>query len=179
MPAPRFEAGISISELARILGVERETVMKRLKHLGDGATLEQIIGALCDSGSIEETRKRKLKAEASVKELELRQKQGELIPRSDVLAGLVAYFRHFRNEIAVLLPRRVANRLIGKKTEAEIISELNREIDRIFDDVRNRTDIFASAQDGNSAAQSDGFGLGGTKPNPEPRQLRRARPLAK
>jgi len=54
---PKYQE-LSISELARAMGVDGRTVAKRLAKVGSNPTLEELIGALITSEGIEEARRR-------------------------------------------------------------------------------------------------------------------------
>lgn len=161
MAESKFEQ-VSISELARILGVDRRTIAKRLKALGEEATLEEIIGALLSSEGIEEARRRKVMAEAEFRELKLKQEQGGLIAKSAVVQALVRVLGWYRMEVAIHLPGRIAGKLVGK-TEREIATILTQELGRIFDAGRDHAAIFGSNAGSVSARRTERVRVGRPK----------------
>lgn len=135
---------ISISRLAAALKVDRRTVAKRLEHLGDEATLEQVIAALVTSEGIEEARRRKTQAEAKRVELKLQQEQGELVAKREVEKELIAIFKALYNQCVVVVPQRVAERCVGKGI-TEVQTAIQREYGATFDQLRNDWRYFSSS----------------------------------
>lgn len=134
---------ISISRLATALKVDRRTVSKRLEHLGDEATLEQVIAALTTSEGIEEARRRKTMADAQRVEIRLKQEQGELVKRLEVSKTLTEFFKGLYRECTITAPQRIAERCEGKPA-AKIREIIREEYAGIFNKLRGDWTAFSN-----------------------------------
>ncbi len=140
---PKYQE-LSISELARAMGVDRRTVAKRLAKVGSNPTLEELIGALITSEGIEESRRRKVMADAQRVELRLKQEQGELVRKLEVSKTLTEFFKGLYRECAITAPQRIAERCEGKPA-AEIREIIRGEYSSIFEKLRGDWTAFSDS----------------------------------
>lgn len=135
---------LSISQLAKALKIDRRTVSKRVEHLGDEATIEEIIAALVTSEGIEEARRRKVMADAQRVELRLKQEQGELVRKLEVSKTLTEFFKGLYRECTITAPQRIAERCEGKPA-AEIREIIREEYAGIFTKLRGDWTAFSGS----------------------------------
>jgi hypothetical protein len=137
----------SLSELAKVTTLDRATVAKRLDGV---AHLEGAKGAkmyaLCDalpaliageSSEMDEAKLRKMQAEAAMKEMELQREQGLVVEVKEVKSYALDLFKRLHNRIGTRFPREIAAQLYKAESPAQITEVLQRELGRIFNDLRS------------------------------------------
>lgn len=137
----------SISKLAEHFVLDRATVRRRLKDVQPvRATAREKLYRLAeaeeainteDEAGYEAARTRKVAAEAARLELKLAQERGELLPTADVREYALKLFKAMQNRVGVRFPREVAPALYKAESEAQITEILQREIARIFNELRS------------------------------------------
>lgn len=137
----------SISQLAKLCGLDRATVTKRLAEVEvtDGAkgaktyALAVALPALIsgESTEMDEAKLRKMQAEAGMRELDLERERGEVVPAKEVADYTLRLFRGMHNRVAVQFPRRIAGQLYKAESAAQITEILQRELGRDFNDLRS------------------------------------------
>ena len=146
---------VSISELARALGIDRRTVVKRLEPLGSEATLEEIIAALITSNGIEESRRLKIEAEAKRLQLKLQAEQGRLLPKEKVILELVRVFKSLHDHFFLVQPREIAQ-LVAGKSEKETVKLIREYNATFFKRIRSDyTSLFGSLDAGDTGSGVD------------------------
>jgi Protein of unknown function (DUF1441) len=141
------DTSLSISELAKLCGLDRATVTKRLASVpsSPGAKsaklylLSEALPALIkgESSEMEEAKLRKMQAEAHLKELEFRREQEEVVEVKEVLNYTLQLFKGMHNRVGVRFPREIAQQLYKAESPAQITEVLQREIGRIFNELRS------------------------------------------
>lgn len=137
----------SISELSELTTLDRATVRKRLKDVeAEGGaknaktySLEAALPALIAGASAEmdEAKLRKTKAEADMREHDLSVARGEYLPVRDVRDYALRLFKGLHTRVVVLYPREGAPQLAKAGSADEIEGALRRDLERVFNDVRN------------------------------------------
>lgn len=137
----------SISALARLTKRDRATVVKCLKDVKPVEeraretlyALHEAVPAIVAGASAEmdEAKLKKTKAEAALRELDLKREQGEVVPVKDVRNYAQALFRGLQQRFAVRLPRDVARQLYKAESPAQITEVLQREAGRVFNELRD------------------------------------------
>jgi DNA-binding transcriptional MocR family regulator len=136
----------SISQLAKVTGLDRATVTKRLGDIevtggAKGAKTYSLADALPaliagESTEMDEAKLRKVQAEAELKELEVEQERGELLPVKEVRDYLQDLFKRLQQRTVVQMPVAIASQLYKAESPAQISDTLQRELGRIFNDLR-------------------------------------------
>ncbi len=142
----------SISQLAKLSGLDRATVTKRLAEVEsqDGpknAKLYALAAALPalisgESTEMEEAKLRRAQAEAELKTLDLERERGEVAPVKDVREYALKLVKGLHGRLAVQFPREIAQQLYKAESPAQITEILRRELGRIFNDLRTNHQRF-------------------------------------
>lgn len=137
----------SISELATLTGLDRRTVAKRLKEVpagegSKGAKLYALADALPvliagESSEMDEAKLRKTQADANLRELEFRREQGEVVEVKEVMNYTLNLFKGVHNRVAVRFPREIAQTVYKADSAAQMTEILQRELGRIFNELRD------------------------------------------
>lgn len=137
----------SISALAKLTTLDRATVARRLEgvaHAGGpkGAKTYALADALPsliagESSEMDEAKLRKMQAEAELKEIEVKQEMAELLPAKEVRDYALRLFKSMHNRVAVRFPREIAQQLYKAESAPQITEVLQRELGRIFNDLRS------------------------------------------
>lgn len=137
----------SISALARLTKRDRATVVKCLKDVKPVEeraketlyALHEAVPAIVAGASAEmdEAKLKKAKADAHLRELELKREQGEVVEVKEVRAYAQALFRGLQQRMAVRLPRDIAPQLYKADSAAQITEVLQREAGRVFNELRD------------------------------------------
>lgn len=137
----------SMSELSDLTTLDRATVRKRLKDIEaqGGAqnaktyTLEVALPALIAGASAEmdEARLRKVKADAELKELDVKREQGEVVEVREVRGYAQALVQGLHQRVAVRMPGEIAPQLYKAESSAQITEILQHELGRIFNELRD------------------------------------------
>lgn len=137
----------SISQLANLSGLDRATVTKRLadvtfekgeknaKSYALAAALPALIAG--ESTEMDEAKLRKMQAEAGIRELDLERERGEVVSTAEVSDYTLRLFKGVQNRIGVRFPREIAQQLYKAESAAQITEILQRELGRIFNDLRD------------------------------------------
>lgn len=145
------EKGYSMSELARMMGVDRRTLASRLEggaplksaarekryRLSDavqGFIAQPLQGQ--EAAGLSEARGRKLGAEAELAELKLGRESGELVKARNVATRVINIFRAWRLRLAVQLPREISQQLYRAESAEHVADILRREVDRMLNEFR-------------------------------------------
>lgn len=137
----------SISELSELTTLDRATVRKRLKEVEaqGGAknaktySLEVALPALIAGASAEmdEAKLRKTKAEADQREHDLSVARGEYVSVREMRDHALRFFKGLHTKLAGEYPREAAPRLAKAGSADEIEGALRRDLERVFNDVRD------------------------------------------
>lgn len=137
----------SISQLATLSGLDRATVTKRLADVPfqGGAknaktySLEAALPALIsgESTEMDEAKLRKMQAEAGMRELDLERERGEVVSTAEVSDYTLRLFKGVQNRIGLRFPREISQQLYKAESAAQITEILQRELGRIFNDLRD------------------------------------------
>lgn len=137
----------SISALHRMSGLDRATIVKCLKDVEPvEKRARETLYALPDAfralirgvdAELDEAKLRKAKADAAMKELDLKREQGEVVSVKEVRNYAQALFRGLHQRMAVRLPRDVSAQLYKAESAAQITDVLQREVGRIFNELRD------------------------------------------
>lgn len=136
----------SISQLAKLCGLDRATVKKRLDGVESqpGAknaklyTLEVAVPALINNDDEHDREKlRKTTAEADKLELQLQRERGEVLPVKEVRDYLQDLFKRLQQRTVVQMPRDIAQQLYKAESAGQINDILQRELGRIFNELRS------------------------------------------
>ena len=146
------EEGYSVDALTKIMGVNRRTLVARLKGTtpvksgaGKGKLyrLSDAVQGFIDqplrgreAESLAAVRARKFEAETGLAELKLQRGRGELVDRREVAADYTGLIRHFYNLFTVTVPQRLGPRLRAAKTAREAEEVLRVELEREFQEYR-------------------------------------------
>lgn len=145
---------VSISQLAQLTALDRATVAKRLdaadipsakglkgaKTYGLAAALPALIAG--ERTEMDEAKLRKVRAEADTKELELERERGEVLSVREVRDYLQDLFKRLQQRTAVQMPRDISAQLYKAESAAQITDTLQRELGRIFNDLRSNHQSF-------------------------------------
>jgi phage terminase Nu1 subunit (DNA packaging protein) len=136
----------SISQLAELTMLDRATVRKYLDgvpHQGGAKnaktyTLKAALPALVTgrNAEMDEAKLKKAQADATLRELELKREQGEVVELKEVRNYAQALFKGVQQRTAVQMARDVAPQLYKADSPAQITEILQRELGRIFNDLR-------------------------------------------
>lgn len=137
----------SISELARFTALDRATVTKRLDGVectegARGAKTYSLYAALPaliagERTEMDAAKLRKMQAEADLKELDYQRERSEVVPTKEVGDYALRLFKAMHNRIAVQFPRSIAAQLFKAESAPHITETLQRELGRIFNDLRD------------------------------------------
>ncbi|MCA1567247.1 MAG: DUF1441 family protein [Acidobacteria bacterium] len=137
----------SISQLATLSGLDRATVTKRLVDVpfAGGAknaktySLADALPALIsgESTEMDAAKLRKMQAEADLKELDFQRERGEVVSTKEVADYTLRLFKGVQNRIGVRFPREISQQLYKAESAAQITETLQRELGRIFNDLRD------------------------------------------
>jgi hypothetical protein len=136
----------SISQLATLSGLDRATITKRLAEVPfeEGAknaktyALDAALPALIagESAEFDAAKLRKMQAEAGLRELDLERERGEVVSTKEVADYALRLFKGMHNRVAVQFPRSIAAQLYKAESASHITETLQRELGRIFNDLR-------------------------------------------
>jgi phage terminase Nu1 subunit (DNA packaging protein) len=136
----------SISQLAKLCALDRATVAKRLDAVASqpgakGAKLYSLCDALPaliagESSEMDEAKLRKTQAEADLKELEYKREQGDVVEVKEVMNFALNLFKGVHNRIGIRFPREIAQQLYKAESPAHVTEVLQRELGRIFNELR-------------------------------------------
>lgn len=143
------------------------------------------------TSTVDESRKRKLSAEAALAELDLATRRGDAVSLNDTAAAWEGMAVAFRNKM-LGLPAKLAPVLVAETDLATARGTLEREVHEALEelsgyepvrDIRRGAGGAAGSDqggsgDGEAAAAADGEPVGGSVPAAKPRKQRRARPVA-
>lgn len=137
----------SISQLAKLTGLDRATVVKRLEGVphaegAKGAKTYRLAAALPplikgQSSAYDEAELRKMEAEADLKEHKLAVEQQQYVPVKDVRDYATRLFQGIHRALAVQFPHEVAATLYKAESQAQIEEILKRELGRRFNGLRD------------------------------------------
>lgn len=137
----------SISALAALCGRDRATIRKCLKDIKPVEAREkEKLYALAEAipaiiagvdAELNAAKLKKAQADANLRELELSRERGEVVEVKEVRAYAQALFRGVQQRMAVRLPRDVAGQLYRAESEAQVRESLQREVGRIFNELRD------------------------------------------
>jgi hypothetical protein len=137
----------SISELSRLCGLDRGTVVKRLKEVTPAHeekklklySLEDALPALIAGASAEmdEAKLRKAQADADMGELRLKRERAEVVEVREVRNYAQALVRGVHQRVAVQMPGLLAAQLYKAESAAQITEILQRELGRTFNELRD------------------------------------------
>ena len=137
----------SLSQLAKLCGLDRATVTKRLAEVefvkgAKGAktyTLAAALPALIagESTEMDEAKLRKMQAEAAMRELDLERERGEVVSVREVADYALRLFKGMQNRIGLRFPHDIAQQLYKAESAPQITEILQRELGRIFNDLRD------------------------------------------
>jgi hypothetical protein len=137
----------SISALHRLTKLDRATIRKLLsevKPVEEKAkeklyALKDALPALIGgkSAEMDGAKLRKLQTEAALKELELKRESGDLLSVKEVRDYLQDLFKRLQQRTSVQLPREIAPLLYKAESSAQITEILQRELGRLFNDLRS------------------------------------------
>jgi transcriptional regulator with XRE-family HTH domain len=138
---------LSLSQLARLCGLDRATVTKRLKDVPPDDEqpkkklyrLESALPALIAGANAEMdgAKLRKIQADADLRELELKRERGDVISVRDVRNHAQALVRGLHQRAAVRMPTEIAPALYKAESPAQVTEILQRELGRLFNDLRD------------------------------------------
>ena len=137
----------SISALARLSTLDRATVRKCLENISPvEVKAKEKLYALKDaipvliggkSAELDAAKLKKTQYEAALKEITVKRENGELLPAKEVRDHLQDLFKRLQQRTAVQLPREVAQLLYKAESPAQITEILQRELGRVFNDLRS------------------------------------------
>jgi hypothetical protein len=138
----------NVSQLAFRFDLDRGTVRKRLQDAGIEPVSEkakeklyeltpELIEVLEQADKLlDEAKLRKETAVARQNEIKVAVLEGELAPVGEFTDMVQRLFGAMHKEIAIRFPKRVAARLQKAKSAADISAIMNRELNKIFTDLR-------------------------------------------
>lgn len=145
------EEGYSVDALTKLFGVNRRTLVARLKgatpvksgpgggklyrlsDVAQGFISQPLRGA--EVAGLAEFRGRKLAAETELTEMKLQKQRGELVPSAEVRDDLTGVIRDLYTRLAVVMPQQLGPRLKAK-TARWATELLSAEVARIFTEFR-------------------------------------------
>lgn len=169
------EQGYSVDALTKLFGVNRRTLLARLKgatpmksgagggkryRLSDavqGFISEPLRGA--EVVGLQGVRGRKLAAETELAELKLQKQRGELVQSGDVRQDVVEVIRDLHTRLAVTMPQQLGPRLQAK-TAREAAEILSAEVGRVFAELRAEHARYLAEMDAAEGGGGDGDGAG-------------------
>jgi hypothetical protein len=140
------DAEISISGLARLSGLDRATVVKRLGELTPvsdranercyllGPALRELLRTA--GSEYDAARTQKLKAEAALAELELAQEKGEVLPAQAVRQTLTELWQRVYRRCVVQLPEALLPAFRKAEDDTHRVQIVRGELQQIFDELR-------------------------------------------
>ena len=147
MTTERDEQLFSISQLADLTTLDRATVRKRLEEIearsgSKNAKLYALGDALPaliagESTEMDEAKLRKTQAEADLKEHELAVERAEYVEVKEVREYALRLFKGLHNRLAIRYPRETAAQLYKAESADQIIEIQQRELGRLFNDLRD------------------------------------------
>jgi phage terminase Nu1 subunit (DNA packaging protein) len=153
MKKGKTEQFLSISALARLLGVDRRTVTKRLEGVPpvrEGARerlyrLQDAVQAFVANPTNEEKRPsgggeaklRKSEAEANLLELRLAREREEVVSIHEVGDEIQEVFKRLYQRLAVQYPREIAAQLYKAESPGQITDIMRHDMGRFFNELRN------------------------------------------
>jgi hypothetical protein len=147
------EEGYSVDALTKLFGVNRRTLLARLKgaapvksgagggklyrleDVAQGFISQPLRGREADE--LAGVRARKLVAETELAELKLKRERGEVVAVADVRDDYHEVFREFHTRFTVTVPQRLGPRLRVATTAREAEEILRVELEREFQEVRD------------------------------------------
>lgn len=145
---PTYEL-LSISEIARRCGINRQTCAARLDDLGyepdDTSTAKNQLYAFDDEmlfsikaakDSLAAAKIREIRARTAKIEMQNAKDRGELVPIGEVVDLSQRMAKTFYDEFAVRQQKRIAGQLVKAKTVAAVRKILKTDADRVFKTVR-------------------------------------------
>jgi len=170
MPANKMPKYIGPNDLAEILGVSprritqlvaESKIQKADRGLYDVRQCVQdyfrsvVVGA--EDEDISEAKRRKAVADASLAEIELKHKAGELVLEEEMRAAISADYGRLRSHL-IAMPSKMAPLVVGQKDNAVIQQIASDFIDAALADLSGETkkDDSAGAEDAAATAKADG-----------------------
>lgn len=150
---------LNISELSLRFNIERATVRNRIREAEIQPSYSvsktkvyeltpELEAALTrHDPDIEAEKLRKIRAEADLKEAQVRKEKGELVETGDVTEYLTRLFGGLHKEITIRFPRRVAAKLARTKATKDVTLLLQAELGKIFDTARTNHKRFLTDDD--------------------------------
>ena len=145
-PVIEAEETYSISKLAEYYGVDRSVMATKLNRASFEPVineprrkeyrLEDVEPLVEAEQNREEVKLRQMTAEMRLKELELAEDEGSLMPRREVEDHLQKLFTAMFQRLAVRLPKEIKGQLNKASNEAQIASILQTSISGIFNELR-------------------------------------------
>jgi transcriptional regulator with XRE-family HTH domain len=145
------EQGYSVDELTRLMGVNRRTLVARLKGAtpvkgGSRQKLYRLSDAVQgfisqplrgrEADELAEVRRRKLEAETGLAELKLRRERGEVVDCREAVTNYLRLMRDFYIRFTVAVPQRLGSLLRVAQSGQQAEEMLRAELDREFQEVR-------------------------------------------
>lgn len=138
---------ISISALARLFNIDRQTIRTRIESAGIQPVkvavneklyeLNEKLEAVLLQDELEAAKLEKLKAEGEIKKHELAIKKGEFGSVAEFTEITQKIFGKLFKKLAIQLPSRIANKVHNANSSAEVTQILKQEINNEFDSLRN------------------------------------------
>jgi hypothetical protein len=143
---PPAETRYSILALAKLTGLDRATVAARLEDIAshDGPknsklySLADALPALVAGRDVtlDAAKLRKLVAEASHKELKLKEASGEIVVKLDVRNQLQDLWSRLHRRTVINFSREIAGDLVKCKTSGQLTKALQAGLEKIFHELR-------------------------------------------
>lgn len=136
---------LSVTALAALFRLDRGTVARRLADVtpaevgnkGKFYRLEEAAPAMArQPEAAPGAKQRKVEAEAALLDLKLRREQGQVVPISEVRDYAQRLFKALHNRIGQRLPREISAQLYRAESPAHVAEVLEKELGRIFNDLR-------------------------------------------
>lgn len=157
---------LSLTQLAARLRVNRATLSRKLSGLphtpgAKGARLYQLseVEALLEAErdpALGEARRRKVEAEAALLELRLRRERGQVVPVSEVRDYAQRLFKALHNRIGVRFPTEISSQLYRAESPAHVAEVLQKELGRIFNDLREDHTRFLKEEEQEGGGHAEG-----------------------
>jgi hypothetical protein len=146
---------LNISKLQVRFGLDRATIRKRLAAAGiesdPSSTEKEKLYVLNDALEIalktpenllDAERLRKLRGEATIVEMKIKQQNGELISAAECAEAVNQIFGNLRKKLALQLPKALAKRLSKMSDEAEMAKLLSEATEKVFKELRANHEKF-------------------------------------
>lgn len=151
----------SLLKLSEHFEIDRTTLRQRLDNAGikpviDKANrkeyrLEDVEPLFESEEDLDALKIRKLKAEAGLKELELDEQRGDLLPRKDVEDHLQKLFTAMFQRLTVRMPKEISRQLHKATSPAQVTTILQTSIQQVFNELRrDHTSLFPHDSEVNS-----------------------------